>query len=119
MNWTALFIAIRIVESSCNPQAFNESENAKGYYQIRPIYVEDVNRIAKTSYQHDDAYDQKKAEEMIRIYAEHYCKIRKIPLTYENVARLHNGGSKGHLKKATLPYWKKVKKELEHRKINL
>jgi hypothetical protein len=32
--------------------------------------------------------------------------------TAEDLARIHNGGPKGHTKKATLKYWDKVKKEM-------
>jgi hypothetical protein len=33
--------------------------------------------------------------------------------TYEDIARIHNGGPSGHKKSATDGYWLKVKKELE------
>jgi hypothetical protein len=31
---------------------------------------------------------------------------------WETLARVHNGGPKGHTKKATLGYWAKVQKEM-------
>jgi hypothetical protein len=31
---------------------------------------------------------------------------------WQTLARVHNGGPKGHTKKATLGYWAKVQKEL-------
>ena len=40
-----LIKAIMAVESSGNPNAYNEAEQSAGILQIRPIMVEDVNRI--------------------------------------------------------------------------
>jgi len=106
-----LFIAIAIVESNLNPNAFNPKENAAGIVQIRPILVKDVNRISGKKYTLEDRFSVRKSYEMFCIYLTYYK-----PKTYEQAARMWNGGPKGHLKKSTLKYWKKVKKYLDNRK---
>jgi hypothetical protein len=45
VNIPMLLQAIATVESGGNDQAYNVREQAAGRYQIRPIYLRDVNRI--------------------------------------------------------------------------
>lgn len=102
--------AICQVESGGDPDAHNPSEDARGIAQIRAVMVEDVNRIVgEDRYTHNDAYDPVKAREMFDIYNRHYHPKGD----YERIARCWNGGPKGHKKKATLPYWEKVKKAMK------
>lgn len=104
-----LWRAICQVESGGNPDAHNPGEDARGIAQIRAIMVKDVNRIAGTSYRHDDAYDPEKAREMFDIYCTHYHPHG----TAEQLARAWNGGPKGPSKPSTLGYWRKVQKVLD------
>ena len=48
-----------------------------------------------------------------RFYAYDYARKTKKPITYEVLARIHNGGPDGMFKATTIPYWHKVKKELK------
>jgi hypothetical protein len=72
----ALSLALQLliaVESNGNPRAFNAKEQAIGILQIRPIMVEDVNRIlGEKKYEHSDAWEPKASVEMATIYLEHY-----------------------------------------------
>jgi len=109
-----LFTAIAQVESGGDPNAYNETERAAGLYQLRPIYVQDVNRIVgEARFSLADRWDQAKAESMMRIYWQHYCGDGA---TWEQMARIHNGGPKGPEKRETEKYWQKVKKVLDSRK---
>ena len=44
------------VESEFDSLAYNNTADAAGIIQIRPIYVEDVNRIQGTEYTLEDRY---------------------------------------------------------------
>jgi soluble lytic murein transglycosylase-like protein len=101
-----LLAAIAQVESSGNPLAYNKKENAAGLYQIRPIYLRDVNRIlGQETYTLADRFDPVKAQAIVTIYLAHYGKGK----TLEQLARIHNGGNSGDKKASTLKYWQKVK----------
>jgi hypothetical protein len=113
-----IYDAIAEVESSTNDYAINIKEDAVGRYQIRPIYIRDVNRIAGTSYTLYDRYNAQKAREIVQIYTTHYADIYRLrtgkPVTDEVIARIHNGGGyRGALKECTKKYWEKVKKALD------
>ena len=107
------------VESNYDVNAINISENAVGILQIRPILVDDVNRIINKDYhfKYKDRYDVQKSVEMCANYLMHYHNkyVTYNPNTemsdYEICARLWNGGYEG-LKRnpnATNKYWSKVK----------
>jgi hypothetical protein len=105
-----LLCAMMIVESGGNPLAFNVKEDAVGVLQIRPIMVEDVNRIAgKVIFTLEDRKDVVKSFQMAHIYFAHYCK----GFTPEQMARCWNGGPNGHLKESTKAYWDKVLVQIE------
>jgi hypothetical protein len=83
------------------PDAAIGNDGERGRYQIRAIFVRDVNRIAGTRYAHMDAHDPEKAAQMVRIWHEHYgaSDTRMI-----SMARRHNGGPNGHTENGTLWY---------------
>ena len=106
-----------IVESSNNTKAYNKKENAKGILQIRPIYVDDVNRIVGYKrFTYNDAFSRTKSIIMFNIYTTHYGKryTRLTGRIATNMikAKLHNGGPNGFKKTATKKYWRKVKQNL-------
>ena len=113
-----VYEAIAEIESNTNDNAINVKEDAVGRYQIRPIYVEDVNRISGRDFTLEDRKDPKRALEMVKIYTSHYGKIYTdrtgLPVTDEVIARIHNGGSwRGAVKECTENYWRKVKTVLD------
>ena len=109
--------AIILLESGGDPLAVNKAEGAYGILQIRKIYVEDVNRIAGTTFTHEDAFNEEKAMKMFVIYNLHYIRAlerregRKA--TWEDVVRMHNGGPDGYRQEETLQYLAKVKEKLK------
>jgi len=104
-----LLNAIAVIESSNNPTAYNKAEDAAGLYQIRPIYLADVNRILGCDrYSLADRFDPEKSSEIVTVYLNHYGRDKNV----ETLARIHNGGPKGHKKESTKPYWQKVKEKL-------
>jgi hypothetical protein len=104
-----LIPALIAVESAGKSDAIGDGGKAVGCLQIWPIMVEDVNRIAGTSYTLADRKDRQKSIQMARIYLSHYAA----GMTTEQAARCWNGGPTGHRKPQTITYWNKVKKELE------
>ena len=102
-----LLVALHSVESSNGKTSLNS-------LQIREICITDVNRIYGTSYTMHDAYDKRTSEEIALLYLTYWGKeytrnTGKIP-SYEQYARIWNGGPKGWKKASTLDYWKKVHK---------
>jgi beta-glucosidase/6-phospho-beta-glucosidase/beta-galactosidase len=109
-------LALALVESSNNTNAIGDDGLSWGLYQIRPVYVEDVNRILGVNmYRHIDAMDPTHAQAMVVIYIDHYATPERLgrPVTDEDRARIHNGGPTGWKKRKTVKFWKKVKKVMD------
>ena len=103
----ALWAAVCQVETGGDASAYNESEQAAGIAQIRPICLRDCNRIA--GYERwtlADRYDVAESRAMFELYTAHYT--RRIGWTAERAARCWNGGPTGWKKESTLGYWRKV-----------
>lgn len=111
-----LFNAIAEVESHHNPDAVNGE--AVGIVQIKPVFVEDVNRILRhTKYTLADRYREDRSREMFDVYMKFYIReaLKKTGehVTYESMARLWCGV--GNRKSpAAFRYWQKVKQAMEH-----
>jgi hypothetical protein len=119
-------VLVKVESSGRNDAVGDRKSNAKGnsansYFawgclQLHKVYVDDVNRISGKKYEHCDAFDRKKAEEIVKIYLVHYGKHyeRKTgkPASLEILSRIHNGGPNGYAKKSTVKYWAKVKKSM-------
>ena len=104
--------AISQVESSGDDSAYNASEDAVGYLQIRQCMVNDVNRILKRKgstkrYVYEDRWLRNKSIQMFNIYCEYY-KLN----TAEEIARCWNGGPRGMTNEMTVCYWEKVSNKL-------
>ena len=62
-EWELLQLAIVYTESKFRPEVTGKNQDG-GCYQMTPIYVKEVNRIAGTDYAHEDVYDPDKAIEI-------------------------------------------------------
>lgn len=70
-DWETFVQAMIWVES--RGQIYAVNKDCVGIFQIRPIYVKDVNRILKEErYTNDDRYHPKKSREMFDIIQNHY-----------------------------------------------
>lgn len=72
-EWERMIYAISKVESSIDDTSYNEKSGALGRYQMKTIYVDEVNRIltlrkSKKRYAYSDRTDPKKAREMFDIF---------------------------------------------------
>ena len=62
-EWELLQLAIVYTESKFRPEVTGKNQDG-GCYQMTPIYVREVNRIAGTDYAYEDVYDPDKAIEI-------------------------------------------------------
>ncbi len=115
-NEQALFFkALAQRESTGNIKAWNRAEDACGLYQIRRIYVDDVNKIlSRKAFSYSDRWDKAKSEQIIIIYLRHYATAKRLGYTptWFDCAATHNGGPNGARKAkqaskftTTLPTW--------------
>ena len=107
--------AIRQVETGGHPDPSNavgDGGKALGPYQIHRVYWQDAVERDPSLVANGETYanvrSQAYAERVILAYWSRYAKS----WTAEELARIHNGGPKGHRRKATLGYWGKVQAAL-------
>jgi len=105
----ALIAAMMLVESGGDPNAVGDGGHALGVLQIHACVVQDVNRIYGTTCRHSDALDPAWAKEICRLCLMRYAGPGASP---EKMARIWNGGPRGHLKPSTHKYWQKVREKL-------
>ena len=106
VDYDRLLDAIAFVESDRGATSAN-------VYQLRRVYVRDVNRIRGWGIRYADAIgDTALARRCILAYWRHYGAVyerrtgRKA--TAETLARMHNGGPDGWRKAETVRYWRRV-----------
>lgn len=122
---TDLILALEKVESNCNEFAYNESEKALGSLQIRPIMVDDYNRIYGTEFKHEQMKSRSTSHLVAIGIFHHYGKYIKRDgekTTAKHLAFIWNGGGsawkrvdnpKRDQKQNNLEiYWTKVSKYL-------
>lgn len=111
-----LLDVLQYVESKNDAKAIGDGGKAFGILQIWEGVIKDVNRVYKTNYKHEDAFDPVKARDIAKKYLHYYGYIysrnEKQAPTYEVLARIWNGGPKGYRKTATDKYWKAVEDRL-------
>jgi len=110
---TEFFYALAEVESNHNDDATGDGGKAIGRYQIWRVYWIDATEFSGIGGQYEDVRQKDYAEKIMRAYWKRYHREAYYARDYEVLARIHNGGPKGHKKKATLPYWKKVQQHLD------
>lgn len=111
----AFLDAIRFVEST-DGRYLGDQDGGRshGPYQISQAYLTDANEWMHTDYTLRDVIDSDAiAVEVMCGYWTRYVNARGYELSYEVLARLHNGGPNGPESDATLPYWEKVKAKME------
>jgi len=114
MRWRMFLAALVAVESGGDLRAYNAAEQAAGPYQIRPIYLQDVNRIRKlqglSPFAAQDRYDLEKATQMVVTYLSWYGRPSRLHhlASYADLARIHNGGPNGWKKESTRNYAERV-----------
>lgn len=89
-DWDKFTLALMKVESNYEPTA-KSSVGARGYFQIMPIYVEEVNRVHKTNYVYEDVVSSfEKSYEVFTLMQEAHNQ----EYSMDEALRLHNGDHK-------------------------
>jgi hypothetical protein len=101
------------VESGGRLDLVGDNGKAIGPLQIHKIYWIDAVSYDKTLAPPDYKYeDCKKLEYAEKIVVAYWNMWASKNASWEELARVHNGGPKGFGKKATEAYWVKVNKEM-------
>ena len=124
--WRQTLDAIRQVETGGLPNegvgARGDGGRAAGPYQIHRIYHTDATSRDRALTDYGKCLTSKQySERVVRAYMDRYARSALGRLEagagtlvdVERIARIHNGGPRGHQKKATLKYWAKVKTNLK------
>lgn len=99
-----LMDAIGMVETKQDTLAYNPVEHAAGYFQIRPVRLNDYNNRTGSHYTTKDLFNYKVSEKIFLFYAS-----RIGPYNLEAIARRWNGsGSR------TAEYWENVRMKMEN-----
>ena len=93
--WDKLAAALSFVESRNDDQAYNITSGALGRWQMKRIYVDEVNRILrlkreKRRYRYEDRTNPVKAREMFEIYQSHHNPKKDIDRAIRLHRRLHS-----------------------------
>ena len=100
--YRTLIHAIGMVETQFDTLAYNPLEEAAGYFQIRPIRLEDYNNRTGCTYTKNDLFNYKISEKIFLYYATEIG-----PYDFERIAKTWNGSGE-----STILYWEQVKKFL-------
>lgn len=104
-----LVAALIEVESGGDDSAVGDGGKSIGCLQISEAYWKDSGVEGEWI----DCYNREYAINVLVAYMKRYAQEKWRVLDAEHCSRLHNGGPKGPEKKATAPYWAKVKKILD------
>lgn len=112
----ATYRAIVEIESRGDCNAVGDDGRAIGPAQIHREYWADACRFMRVDWPYSDARNPEKAFCAVWAYTWVYCQRQGLQWTHENIARTHVGGPRGPYRKSSLPYWYKVKSEMEKTK---
>jgi hypothetical protein len=105
-----LLDAMYAVESTSGKNLVGDGGRAIGPYQIWREYWQDaVEHDPSIGGSYRDCMDKAYSERIIRAY---WARYAPKGATVEQLARIHNGGPKGHRLSGTLKYWRKIVKAM-------
>ena len=113
ITYDDFFYAIAQVESNHNDDAVGDNGRAIGRYQVWRVYWIDATEFSGIGGRYEDVKDKDYAERIIEAYMKRYAPEAWAEKDWQTLARIHNGGPRGHKKRATEKYWEKVKKVLD------
>lgn len=122
ITWDDFYYGLRMVESGGNCDAVGDGGKSKGCYQIQrgywdaAIYYAKYHNIIRVDdfnwdYGHR-VWDRHACQTIMTWYWKRYCRTAYDSRNWEVMARIHNGGPKGHTKPVTLAYWHKVLEQI-------
>lgn len=84
-DFDKLTLAIALTESRFNPDAVGKDDDL-GILQIRPVFVEEANRVSGSNFRHEDAFDIDSSLAMFNAVQSHYNAEHDL----DKAIRLHN-----------------------------
>jgi hypothetical protein len=102
-----LIYAIGKVETGCDTLAYNPIEEAAGFFQIRPIRLEDYNKRTGSNYKMNDLFNYEISEKIFLYYASQIG-----PYDLEKIAKNWNGSGRH-----TFHYWERIREYLWQKPI--
>ncbi|MFW6125436.1 MAG: hypothetical protein ACOC46_04740 [Pirellulales bacterium] len=113
-QYRKLLDAIRAVETGGEPNpatAVGDGGRSRGPYQITRAYWADGCDHGGADWDYDELVGSRPHCERVMIwYWDRYGAA-----TDRQRARMHAGGPRGHSRQTTLPYWRRVRRQLDHR----
>ena len=101
--------AIHMVEASLRVGPIKGDNGAAlGPLQIKKAYWQD----SKVKGKYSDCTNLIYSKRVVIAYFNKWAGMALEMRDWEILARIHNGGPRGHRKKSTIKYWKKVREEL-------
>ncbi len=110
-DWRPFLDAIRQVESGGNNKAVGDDGDSKGPMQCGRAAWKEACEYMGVAWDYDHCVWLRFESEAVLIGYVYRWGAK----TWEERARIWNGGPRGHKKKATLGYWSRVKAILERR----
>lgn len=105
--------ALAVVESGGRDDAVGDHGKALGRLQIWEIYwVDAIEYCPDIAGEYQDCRSKAYAERVVVAYLLRYAPQAVKNKDFETLARIHNGGPKGHKRKSTMGYWHRVEKVL-------
>lgn len=111
---TNLLVALVMVESAGAPHpARGDGGRAIGPLQIHRVAVEDANRILGfRRFRWEDCERLEPSLEVATVILTYYGERLPHPPTLQDLARIWNGGPTGWRERSTIPYWRRVERQL-------
>lgn len=111
-DWNMFTMALMKVESEYDSTQVS-SKGAKGYFQITPVYVNEVNRVHNTNYSMNDVLSFDSAYEIFDLMQ----KAHNPDYSMKTAIQLHNGKSYWYRKRVMNAYEDIKKYEKLRRKV--
>jgi hypothetical protein len=108
------FNALHQVESSGRTgRVIGDNGKALGPLQIHREYFQDAAEVDPSlGKNYNQVTDLEFSKRVVTAYLKRYAPTAVNKKDFETLARIHNGGPRGHKNPATVGYWNKVRKNL-------
>ncbi len=109
------FKALHMVESSGRTgRIIGDNGKALGPLQIHREYFNDaVEADPSLGNNYNQVTDLEFSKRVVTAYLKRYAPTAVVKKDFETLARVHNGGPRGHKNPSTLAYWNKIQKNLQ------
>ena len=117
-----LLNAMQWVESRNDPNAVGDRGLSRGPYQIQWAYWAEGCRAGGVAWSYDKhVRDVDRCKYVIYHYWQRHCPAAVAARDMRTLARVHNGGPNGHIRKSTLAYWSRIVRCLttKNKKVSL